>query len=331
MEVVSLRRCRVLVAIGRALRLGLPVTLTNVIAQKGYSSLTDTEIALTLQDFCVRGILEEENACYKFTLPFFREWLKQVGVNSLLVDRLADELASQIKAEEELAYVRDAEIVELTEKWPIYNGREISPSLVRAWLQQVDKHREQRLLFKILVKLRFFSDLEIREKLQNAHRAVARHIPPFTQRRPADRRNDILVTYIDGPGKSGTHYASRYAEDNKVAAHCVVEMGNFSKDLTKHEETFDVNVRSVIIVDDVVGTGRSLSDNLQKFMQVNRECLRLRNPAIRVVVLAATVDGQTKVREKLKTYDGIDIDLIVCEPLTSRHFAFADVKGFEFA
>jgi hypoxanthine-guanine phosphoribosyltransferase len=100
--------------------------------------------------------------------------------------------------------------------------------------------------------------------------------------------------------KSGAHYASRYAEDNKVAAHCVVEMGNFSKDLTKHEETFDVNVRSVIIVDDVVGTGRSLSDNLQKFMQVNRECIRLRNPAIRVVVLAATVDGQIKVREKLK-------------------------------
>jgi hypothetical protein len=129
--------------------------------------------------------------------------------------------------------------------------------------------------------------------------------------------------------KSGAHYASRYAEDNKVAAHCVVEMGNFSKDLTKHEETFDVNVRSVIIVDDVVGTGRSLSDNLQKFMQVNHECIRLRNPAIRVVVLAATVDGQIKVREKLKTYDGIDIDLIVCEPLTSRHFAFADVKGFE--
>ena len=64
-------------------------------------------------------------------------------------------------------------------------------------------------------------------------------------------------------------------------------------------------------------------------MQVNRECIRLRNPAIRVVVLAATVDGQIKLREKLKTYDGVDIDLIVCEPLTSRHFAFADVKGFE--
>jgi hypothetical protein len=328
-EVVSLRRCRVLVAIGRVLRLGLPVTLTNIIAQKGYSSLTDTEVALTLQDFCVRGILEEESPIYKFTLPFFQEWLKQVGVSSLLVDRLADELALQLIKEEDLAYVRDTEIVELTEKWPIYNGREISPRLVRAWLQQVDKQREQRLLFKILGKLCFFSDLKIREKLQNAHRAVARHIPPFIQRKAADRRTDILVTYIDGPGKSGAHYASRYAEENKIAAHCVIEMGDFSGGVSKHEETFNVSIRSVIIVDDVVGTGRSLSDNLQRFMQVNRECIRLRNPAIRVVVLAATVDGQIKVREKLKTYDGVDLDLIVCEPLTSRHFAFADVKGFE--
>jgi hypothetical protein len=328
-EIVSLRRCRILVAIGQVLRINLPITLSNVISQKGYYSLTDSEIAFTLQEFCTRGVLEGENGHYRFTLPFFQEWLKQLGVSSLLVDRVGDELASQLKKEEDLAYVRDTEIVKLTEEWPIYNGKEVSPSLVRAWLQQVDKRREQRLLFKILRKLRFFSDPEIREKLQNAHRAVARQIPPFTQRRPADRRNDILVTYVDGPGKSGAHYASRYAEDNKIAAHCVIEMGDFSKDLAKHEETFDVSVRSVIIVDDVVGTGKSLSENLQKFMQANRECIRLRNPAIRVVVLAATVDGQIKIREKLKTYNGVDIDLIVCEPLTARHFAFVDVKGFE--
>jgi hypothetical protein len=64
-------------------------------------------------------------------------------------------------------------------------------------------------------------------------------------------------------------------------------------------------------------------------MQQNRECIRLRNPAIRVVVLATTADGQIKIREKLKVYDGVDINLIVCEPLTPRHFAFADLKGFE--
>jgi hypothetical protein len=328
-EVVSLRRCRILVAIGQVLRDDLPIILNNVLSQKGYYSLTDSEIAFTLQEFCTRGILEGENGHYRFTLPFFQEWLKGPGVDSLLVDRVADELALQLKKEEDLAYVRDTEIVELTEQWPIYNGKEVSPSLVRTWLQQVDKRTEQRLLFKILRKLRFFSDAEIREKLQNAHRAVARQIPPFTQRRPADRRNDILVTYVDGPGKSGAHYASRYAEDNKIAAHCVIEMGDFSGNLAKHEETFDISVRSVIMVDDVVGTGRSLSDNLQKFIQANRECIRLRNPAVRVVVLAATVDGQIRIREKLKTYDGVDIDLIVCEPLTSKHFAFADAKGFE--
>ena len=328
-EVVSLRRCRILVAIGQVLRLNLPITLNKVIGQKGYYSLTDSEIAFTLQEFGTRGILEGENGHYRFTLPFFQEWLKGPGVSSLLVDRVADELALQLKKAEDLAYVRDTEIVELTEQWPIYNGREVSPSLVRTWLQQVNKRTEQRLLFKILRKLRFFSDAEIREKLQNAHRVVARQIPPFTQRRPADRRNDILITYVDGPGKSGAHYASRYAEDNKIAAHCVIEMGDFSKHLAKHEETFEVSVRSVIIVDDVVGTGRSLSDNLQKFIQASRECIHLRNPAVRVVVLAATVDGQIRIREKLKTYDGVDIDLIVCEPLTSRHFAFADPKGFE--
>jgi hypothetical protein len=113
------------------LRLGLPVTLTNVIAQKGYSSLIDSEIAFTLQDFCLRGIFQEENGIYFFSLPFFKEWLQQVGVGSLLVDRGADELALQLKKEEEDAYVRDIEIVGRTEKWPIFNGREISPTSVQ--------------------------------------------------------------------------------------------------------------------------------------------------------------------------------------------------------
>jgi hypothetical protein len=60
--------------------------------------------------------------------------------------------------------------------------------------------------------------------------------------------------------------------------------------------------------------GRSRSDNLQKFIQANRECLHLRNPTIRIVVLAATVDGQIKIREKLKAYDGVDIDLLCASP-----------------
>lgn len=321
-EVVSLRRCRVLIAIGRVLRDGAPLTISEIAARKGFSPLSDVEVANTVQDFCSRRILQDDGGVLQFSLPLFREWLKQSGVNTIIPDLAADELATELKAAEDQAYVRDDEILGTTSAWPPYKGREITALEVRAFLDQVPSRLDQRLLFKVLKRIKFWSDISIRESLVGAHRLVSRSLPPFVRKHKSDRRNDIIVTYVDGPAKSGADYARRYAEDNGIASYCVLEMGAFSTSLQEHEERFNVNTRAIVIIDDLVGTGKALSENIRKFMQANREVINLRNPAVRLVAICATSVGQQRVRAQLRNFADLDIDLIVSEPLGDESFAF---------
>ena len=69
-----------------------------------------------------------------------------------------------------------------------------------------------------------------------AHTMVRRSIklPEFVIRRPNDRRRDALVVYIDGEGKSGALYASLYAEENGIAAECVMSHKIFGTNFVKH-------------------------------------------------------------------------------------------------
>jgi hypothetical protein len=321
-EVVSLRRCRVLIAVGRALRDEVAITIEAVNARKGRSPVSEVEIANTMQDLCSRRILQEDGGIYQFTLPLFGEWLKQSGVNTIIPDLAADELAVELKEAEDRAYVKDGEILAIAMTWPPYQGREVTTQRIRSWLDQVESRAEQRLLFKLLSRVKFWSDIGIRESLSGAHRIMSRTLPPFVRKQKSDRRSDVVVTYVDGPGKSGAEYARKYVEDNQLASYCLLEMNGFSEALQEHEQKFDVNTHAVVIVDDIVGTGRSLSSNVQSFLQTNRAALTLRNPAIRVIAMCATQSGIQRVRDKLRGFHEFDIELIVSDPLAETHQAF---------
>src|SRR5215204_1270664 len=93
--------------------------------------------------------------------------------------------------------------------------------------------------------------------------------------------------------------------------------------LRRHEETYDVNVRAIVIVDDFIGTGRTMAGNIQAFMDASKDDITHRNPVVRIVALCATSEGQGRVRDKLRLFQGVDIDLVVCEPLGPQHYAFS--------
>ena len=81
-----LRRMRVLVAIARCLRRGLPTTATNIAGNRGSTSLPEAEIPAVLNDFQRPEVLHEEDRHYVFELPIFRMWLVDVGVSQLISD-----------------------------------------------------------------------------------------------------------------------------------------------------------------------------------------------------------------------------------------------------
>lgn len=323
-EAVALQRCRLLVALGRIIRAGKPITERAIVDEKHTPLLPEHQIVPILRDFCRRGILIEEGGAYAFTLQLFRDWLAQSGLNNLVGNTLGDELSIGLQRSEDAAYVHDGELATLCADWPLYRSRVVGPNEVRQWLSQASGFRRQRLLFKLLKNLRFFSELELREKLRIAHSIVASFLPDFVRRSISERRNDLLVTYVDGPAKSGHYYASRYVEENGLASTCVKELGSFQTELLKHEESSGVVVNGLVIVDDIVGTGESLAGNITSFVQGHRDILQERNLSVVVVAMCATPEGDRRLREVLGTLQGVRIDLRICEPLSPRHFAFRE-------
>ena len=77
-----LRRMRVLVAIARCLRRGMPTTPSNIANNRSSTSLSGGEISAVLHDFQRREVLREENHHYVVDLPIFRMWLVDVGARS---------------------------------------------------------------------------------------------------------------------------------------------------------------------------------------------------------------------------------------------------------
>jgi hypothetical protein len=177
-----LRRRRVLVCLARCARKHLPLKLENLLDKQHNTSLSNGEIAATLNDFVRRGVLMEADGEYKFCLPIFERWLTQDGLAIVQPDPVSEELAASVQAEEDAAFVRSEEIVSLIKPWPTYQGRHRGTDDVRAWYEQVEGHRQQRLLFKLLSGIKFVSDAEIREKASSAFIQLSKQLDEFVRR-----------------------------------------------------------------------------------------------------------------------------------------------------
>lgn len=323
-ESIALRRCRLLVGFGRVLRSGRQSSIEAISAQAVSVGLPKHEVQPLLNDLSRRGILRESGAVFSCTVPLFEAWLQEIGVNRIIVDTLGDELAAKLLSVEERAYVTAAEVVELVSRWPTYRGQKISSDNVRRWIEQVPSREKQRYLFTLLQKLRFVSEGEVREKLRDASRMIRDELQQFVRTSRASRRNDIVVTYVDGPGKSGAYYASKFAEENYISSKAVLPLSDFSKQAGIHERETDISVNAVIVVDDVLATGTSMADNISKFLTQNLDFLVERSAFVGVVALFSTAAGEAKVRKSLLGGAPIRCDLRICESLDDSFCAFPE-------
>ena len=85
-------------------------------------------------------------------------------------------------------------------------------------------------------------------------------------------------------------------------------------------------VSALVIIDDVICTGESLSNNVQKFVTVHKELLAARSVPLLLIALCSTTAGENYVRSVLSKLPLSDVDLRICEVLDPRHYAF-DVKN----
>lgn len=317
------RRRRVLVCLARCARKRLPLKLENLLDKKNNSSLSNGEIVATLNEFVWRRVLTEADGEYKFFLPIFERWLTQDGLAIVQPDAVSEELAASVQADEDAAFVRSDEIVALVKPWSTYQGRHIGTDDVRAWYEQVDGHREQRLLFKLLSGIKFVSDAEIREKASSAFVQLSKQLDEFVRHSLADRRTDVLLTYLDGHGKSGEYITSLFAEVNKISVSQICSQVDVGARLIAAVEKGNP-ISAVIIVDDIAGTGRTLASSVGKFVAGTQVALRIGNTKILTCALYATRAATEHALASCRAIEHVECDFRAGEVLSQKSFAFSD-------
>ncbi|UZS67891.1 ATP-binding protein [Pseudomonas syringae] len=325
-EVAELKRLRLLVGIGRSLR-EHKRREEDVKARAVSAHLLEHEITPLIADFQRREILYERNGDLYFTVPLFEHWLTEYGLNKLVTSTLGDELEESIKVAEDKAHVTAKDIQTLVTQWPIYRAQKVDGEQIRAWLDQEANILNQRLLFLILENIRFINPVEIEEYLKTAHARIVRPaIGVTTITRRTDRRNDVFITFVDGVGKSGLQYARTYAKTNSLSAQRILEPTLIGKRLAGAKE--EGPPKAIIIVDDVIGSGDTLSGGLTDLLDSLATHLLELDIPILIISLIGTEEGEKKVKSTLDKY-GVRYDLYLCEILSPSSYAFpAEGHGF---
>ena len=328
-ETISLKRRRTLAALARCLRSGEMATLENIHSQRGALQISQGELSSLLGNFVTRDVLVETIGAYDFKLPIFRSWLMGVGLSRLANDRLSEELAGIDEQLQEEARVTAEESVALADSWPPYRGKMIGPERIRAWLSQRTSLRDQRLLFTLLKSLKVVSTEENLRRLRIAGHAIRDAVGPSTAKGSSERRNDIVITYVDGEGKSGQRYASDLAEENRISRKAILPPTSFERAFRDYVRMVRKGLppQAVVVVDDVVATGRSLSRNIARFIQEHAMLLAEAKPKVIVYALFATEQGMDRVRTAISTMPYDEVDFRAGEMLDDDAFAFAGETG----
>ena len=322
-EIASVKRCRTLVSWARTVRSGAKPSREEI-ERRLHSHLRADEMRRELDDFCRRAVFTEMGGQYFPKVELFGRWLLDGGFARLVDGNLGDELEDKRKLEEDAAYVKAEEIVELVQRWPHYQGTKLTEDRVRAWVDQVETNVSRRQLFKLLQNVRFVTDGEVQEAFRGAYENFRNRLPVIVQRRRGQRRDDVIVTFLGGAAKSGQHFANLFAQANRITQTNVIAPERMERRL---KDAQNGGTAAIVVVDDMIGTGASLTGELDSNSDMLEASGVGSHVPLFVCVFCATEEGEARARRHLeRKFD--DSELYTCEMLERRHYAFCDGLAF---
>lgn len=331
----SIRRRKILISISDLLQKQTPVPGKVI---RDHPLINDLPTLVSdLKDFVSRKILVAKtesslsNDNYDFKVKFFSLWLKDRGVHDVIATFADLDAALEERQQKEQLKVTPQEVVELVKKWSFFKGQQINEDKVRAWLGQFYDVQEQRAMYKILNGIHFYSNKYIRNKLAEVHDLVVRGVIRTIGIRQ-QKRGDILVSYLDSPGKSGATFANLYADEAQIYTNNVIEKSKLAEMIQKKE-----NLNAVVFIDDFVGTGHQASENLKTLNDTLREVVRDQELKIVFIAIIAVKEGWEFLNNNISNLE-IHIETHYCECIdeTARYFSdnssiFTDIKDREYA
>jgi len=251
-------------------------------------------------------------------MPFFRNWLIEKGVH-VIIDTFSDsDELLQRKKEEEKARVSSEDIVNLSKKWGVYKGQSITEDKVRAWLEQFGNNNNQRLMFRILQNVSFYTADNIRSKMKEAHGIVIRGMMRYIKEGKLKKFDDILVSYLDHVGKSGASYAKLYADENNIYYENIVVREKLAEALTKKQ-----GLNALVFIDDFIGTGDSASIYFEELAKECKEIFQRNGLRIFFIAVCGFQESLTRIEDALAKL-GLPVEVHICDSLEESAKAFTD-------
>ena len=107
-------------------------------------------------------------------------------------------------------------------------------------------------MFRLLQRVKFYNELQTREKVRGLHQKVQQDIAGKGIARPASgRRTDILLSSFGAPSKSGATYARMYANENSIYSNNEVSLADIPQALNNNDQ-----INAIVFVDDINCIGR---------------------------------------------------------------------------
>lgn len=316
-EELSAIRRRILLALADALRKHGDTGKDRIVTEATKYGLSAGTVERELREFERRKVLTFRASAYHCKVPLFQTWLKDRGVDQIIASFAGADAGLEELRQSESLRVQSQEITALTQSWGTYRGVRITEDQVRSWLEQFGEPPEQRLMFTLLQHVKFYTHAHLRQKIVEAHGIVTRG----TVRKMEEgklKRSDILISYLDGPAKSGAQYAKLYADENSIYADNVIELGKLKKTLSDRDD-FQV----LVFIDDIIGSGKSGETYLTRLHEDCGDIIRERQLKLCVIGICGLEAGKTRVEHTAEKL-GLPVRMSVCDPLGDDARCFSD-------
>jgi hypothetical protein len=317
-EETSLKRRKMLIAYADSAHVDGSVgrnELMTVAATYGVDSIAFDEYLHEFQNRHIWLIAEGFVTC---KVPFFSRWLRFSGVKNIVTSILDPEAAISHRRQHEGMRVAPTEIVGVVSNWSIFKGSQVTEDKVRSWLAQFGSDlRKQRLMFRLLERVRFYNAAAIRAKMKEAQSRISAEPSAV---RSQKKRGDILLSYVDAPGKSGVYYAKTFADENNIYINNVVDPAN----LVDRISTGGFSV--LLFVDDFLGSGTTASKGLQRVLSDSGELINRSGVKVVFFALCGFDRAKISIQKAVESY-GCDFQILVSDILDETDRAFSDTSS----
>lgn len=315
---ISLKRRRLFIALAEGLRRSKSASEEEVVKEAERFGMSRVEAVTLLQESVRRDVIVQLGHGYVPRIPLFAHWLVEYGPTKIGAQLGSSDVIDALRAREEDLRVTALEIKGVTPRWGTYQGTSVTPEDVRAWLDQFIGPEAQRSMFKILEGLSFYSGPLISEKFEETYAAITRGTRETN--RPLSR-GDVIVSYLDGAGKSGPEMAKKFRMVNDIAFDNILEIAEMADAISR------MSAKTIIFVDDFVATGESVASGISRLVPSVIEFMRSDGIRTGFACVAAFETGLRRIGDVFKEI-GVKARVQAGDTLNDRDRCFHPTSRF---